>query len=165
MSYSRVFVNISNSKFKNQFTIRYLLAVLHAINCLLLPLQSCKLLFMWRQRQKRLNFAKKDPNAKMKKSFVLAQAGTFISKYIVNPVLVGFILYGREILGGGHNYYGVRVCIAFSLINTSYLFLSSIGTLPTVGSYTNLISKVIFRFKILFYTSIIFIFYSDTQKY
>ena len=104
---------------------------------------------MWRQRQKRLNFAKKDPNAKMNTSFVLAQAGNFIAKYIVNPVLVGLILYGREILGGGHNYYGVRVCIAFSLINTSYLFLSSIGTLPTVGSYTNLISKVTCRYKIL----------------
>ena len=110
---------------------------------------------MWRQRQKRLNFAKKDPNAKMKTSFVLAQAGTFIAKYIVNPVLVGLILYGREILGGGHNYYGVRVCIAFSLINTSYLFLSSIGTLPTVGSYTNLISKVTGRYKILYRTKII----------
>ena len=91
----------------------------------------------------------------MKTSFVLAQAGTFIAKYIVNPVLVGLILYGREILGGGHNYYGVRVCIAFSLINTSYLFLSSIGTLPTVGSYTNLISKVTGRYKILYRTKII----------
>ena len=120
---------------------------------------------MWRQRQKRSNFAKKDPNAKMKTSFVLAQAGNFIAKYIVNPVLVGLILYGREILGGGHNYYGVRVCIAFSLINTSYLFLSSIGTLPTVGSYTNLISKVSRSYKFLCLTKIIlFTFTSKSNK-
>merc|ERR1719188_1035935 len=90
-----------------------------------------------------MNFAKKDPHAEMNISFVIQQAGTFILKYVVNPVLVGLILYGREALGGGHNHYGVRVCIAFSLINTSYLFLASIGTLPTVGSYTNLISKVL----------------------
>ena len=115
---------------------------MHAINCLLLPVQLCKFLFMWRQRRKRMNFTKKDPNAKINKTFAIHQATIFILKYIVNPVLVGLILYGRETLGGGHNHYGVRVCIAFSLINTSYLFLGSIGTLPTVGSYTNLISKV-----------------------
>ena len=115
---------------------------MHAINCLLLPLQSFKLLFMWRQRRKRMNFAKKDPHIKMKWSFVIQQAGTFMLKYVVNPALVGLILYGREALGGGHNNYGVRVCIAFSLINTSYLFLGSIGTLPQIGAYTNLISKV-----------------------
>ena len=78
----------------------------------------------------------------MKWSFVIQQAGTFMLKYVVNPALVGLILYGREALGGGHNNYGVRVCIAFSLINTSYLFLGSIGTLPQIGAYTNLISKV-----------------------
>ena len=115
---------------------------MHAINCLLLPVQLCKFLFMWRQRRKRMNFTKKDPNAKINKTFAIHQATIFILKYVVNPVLVGLILYGRETLGGGHNHYGVRVCIAFSLINTSYLFLGSIGTLPTVGSYTNLISKV-----------------------
>ena len=63
-------------------------------------------------------------------------------KYVANPVLVGLILYGKDSLGGEENDYGVRVCIAFSMINTSLLFLASIGRLPFIGCYTNLISKV-----------------------
>ena len=118
---------------------RYLLAVLHAINCIMLPIQLLKT-FVTYQKEKD-GQDKKDPNASRNWSFLATHLVLFVQKYILNPILIGLILYGRDVLGGDG--YGVRVCIAFSLINTSYLFLASIGTLPWIGTYTNMISKVI----------------------
>ena len=110
----------------------------------MLPLQLLKYIVMYRQGRESNRHTQKDPNAGRNMSFVATTAVQFTQKYILNPILVGLILYGGEILGGGDNNYGVRVCIAFSLINTSYLFLASIGTLPLIGAYTNMISKVSF---------------------
>ena len=149
---------------------------MHAINCFMLPLQVLKHVVMYRkQKQQRECSTKKDPHAKRNKTLVTQLLREFVMKYILNPILVGIILYGRETLGGletslgigydnqtinttrcdnttrfedttkgfgGDNDYGVRVCIAFALINTSYLYLGSIGTLPLIGSFTNMISKV-----------------------
>ena len=64
---------------------------------------------------------------------------TFAIKYILNPILVGFILYGGPIIGGEK---GIRVAIAISVINTSYLFLRSISRFPSIGRYTNMLAKV-----------------------
>ena len=112
---------------------------MHAINCLMLPLEIVKQIFMYRQSRGSCN---RESHTQVKLSFIVQQLALFIMKYVVNPILVGLILYGSEAVGGGENNYGVRVCIAFSLINTSLLFLASIGTLPFIGCYTNLITKV-----------------------
>lgn len=109
----------------------------------MLPFQLLKYLVMYRQCQERSRNTQEDPHARRNHVFIARMICQFTMKYVLNPILVGFILYGREILGGGDNYFGVRVCIAFSLINTSYLFLGSIGTHPFIGTYTNMISKVI----------------------
>ena len=117
---------------------------MHAINCLMLPVQVLKHVMMYQQKKKSTGSgAENDPHAKRNMNLVAEFLREFVMKYVLNPVLVGFILYGREVLGGGDNEYGVRVCIAFALINTSYLYLGSIGTLPMIGTYTNMISKVI----------------------
>ena len=63
----------------------------------------------------------------------------FALKYILNPILVGLILYGGDIIGGEQ---GIRVAIAISIINTSYLFLGSISRFPSIGRYTNMLAKV-----------------------
>ena len=63
----------------------------------------------------------------------------FALKYILNPILVGFILYGGPIIGGEK---GIRVAIAISIINTSYLWLRSISRFPSIGRYTNMLAKV-----------------------
>ena len=115
---------------------------MHAINCLMLPLQVLKHIVMFRQKQDKTRSTQKDPHAKRNMKFVTQFIREFAMKYVSNPILVGFILYGREFLGGDDKDYNVRVCIAFALINTSYLFLGSIGTLPLIGSFTNMISKV-----------------------
>ena len=125
---------------------RYWLAVSHAINCIMLPIQLLKFLVSGNTGKESGGNKKKDPNAKINKSIVMTAITQFTMKYILNPVLIGFILYGCEILGGDG--YGVRVCISFSLINTSFMFLSTIGSLPLIGSYTNLISKVFYLLNI-----------------
>ena len=102
----------------------------------MVPMQVLKFYVMSRAMPK---LSGKDPHASRNRKFVIWQGSQFFMKYILNPTLVGLILYGRETLGGE---YGVRVCLAFSLINTSYLFLGSIGSIPIIGSYTNMISKV-----------------------
>ena len=133
---------------------RYWLAVSHAVNCLMLPIQLLKFLVSGDTGKESGGNKKKDPNAKINKSIVINAITQFTMKYILNPVLIGFILYGCDILGGDG--YGVRVCISFSLINTSFMFLSTIGSLPLIGSYTNLISKVFYLFDIDYkYTLII----------
>ena len=63
----------------------------------------------------------------------------FAIKYVLNPILVGFILYGEHVIGGEQ---GIRVAIAISIINTSYLFLGSISRFPSIGRYTNMLTKV-----------------------
>lgn len=132
----------------NNFTIqlmkcfqlyRYFLAIMHAINCLMMPLEILKQIFMYRQSKKH---CKSRQITRANILLILEMITIFVSKYIVNPVLVGLTLYGKELLGSEENDYGVRVCIAFSMINTSLLFLASIGRLPFIGCYTNLISKV-----------------------
>ena len=116
---------------------------MHAINCVMLPFQALKYLVMYRQCHERYRNSKEDlQHVRRNQFFLVRLICQFFMKYILNPILVGFILYEREILGGGNDYYGVRVCIAFALINTSYLFLGSIGTHPFIGTYTNMISKV-----------------------
>ena len=112
----------------------------------MLPIQVLKFLVSGNTGKKSGGDKKKDPNAKINKSIVMTAFTQFAMKYILNPVLIGFILYGSEILGGDG--YGVRVCISFSLINTSFMFLSTIGSLPLIGSYTNLISKVFYLLNI-----------------
>ena len=112
---------------------------MHAINCLMLPLEILKQIFMYRQSRAS---CRPESRCQMKMGFIVQQLALMIMKYVLNPILVGLILYGAEAVGGGGNNYGVRVCIAFSLINTSLVFLASIGTLPFIGCYTNLITKV-----------------------
>ena len=63
----------------------------------------------------------------------------FVIKYVFNPILVGLILYGEDIIGGKS---GVRIAISTSIITTSYLFLGSISRFPCVGRYTNMLTKV-----------------------
>ena len=118
---------------------RYFLAIMHAINFLMMPLEILKQIFMFRQSKKH---CKNRQITRAKVLLIMEMLTIFIMKYVANPVLVGLILYGKDSLGGEENDYGVRVCIAFSMINTSLLFLASIGRLPFIGCYTNLISKV-----------------------
>ena len=93
------------------------------------------------QSNKGSRAGKKDPHARRNWSFVANYLGRFVTTYVGNPILVGLILYGRDVVGGE---WGVRVCIAWSLIVTSYIFLGALGALPSVGTYTNMISKVCF---------------------
>ena len=86
---------------------------MHAINCVMLPIQVIKFRVMYRQCQKRKEAnTQGDPHAKRNKLFIARMFSQFTMRYILNPILIGFILYGRDTLGGGENHYGVRVCIA-----------------------------------------------------
>ena len=76
----------------------------------MLPIQLLKT-FVTYQKEKD-GQDKKDPNASRNWSFLATHIVLFLQKYILNPILIGLILYGRDVLGGDG--YGVRVCIAFS---------------------------------------------------
>ena len=101
---------------------------------------------MYKQEKKHNIGGKKNPHAKKNMYFMAQHFCRFFMTYVVNPIWVGFILYGREAeeecSKDDAEEWGVRVCIAWSLINTSNLFLGVMGALPGVGSYTNMISKV-----------------------
>ena len=115
--------------------IRYLLACCHALYCMVSPIQCVRMCWfiiklnrMKRNKEEHLDY------------FCVAQSVLFFSlKYIFNPILVGFVLYGEHILGEEQ---GVRVAIAISIVTTSYLFLGSISRFPFIGRYTNMLTKV-----------------------
>ena len=79
-------------------------------------------------------------------SKIIPEIFQFVAKYIFNPVLVGLILYGENILGGET---GTRVAIALAILTTSYFFLASISRIPWIGCYTGMLTKVIY-FKLRF---------------
>ena len=116
---------------------RYTLAFLHALYCMVSPIQACKNVLMI----KRMNYVKRNKNVTFDWGCIMHMMFIFIIKYIFNPVIVGLILYGGKELGGES---GIRVAIAISIITTSYLFLSCISRFPWVGSYTNMLTKVYF---------------------
>ena len=99
-------------------------------------MQFCKIFVM---HVKAFKSAKRGGSLDVNQGCIFQFLLEFLFKYVVNPTLVGLILYGEPVIGGDK---GIRVAIAFAMIITSYLFLGSLGTLPWVGSYTNMISKV-----------------------
>ena len=114
------------------------MATLHAINCLVSPIQLIRAIVLYREAVKS-NKESNDPHAKLGTYYILQYICQFFLKYIVNPILVGLVLYGHDAIGGD---WGIKVAMACSIINTSFQFLVSLGTLPAVGTYTNMISKV-----------------------
>ena len=111
------------------------MVIFHAIYCVIAPMQCYIVLSTIKRMMKgRIH---KDENGTW-----LCIARTllmFVIKYVFNPILVGLILYGEDIIGGKS---GVRIAISTSIITTSYLFLGSISRFPCVGRYTNMLTKV-----------------------
>ena len=70
--------------------------------------------------------------------WMVEMVALFVIKYIFNPILVGLILYGGDAIGKQRT----RVASSVSIITTSYLYLSSISRFPSIGRYTNMLTKV-----------------------
>ena len=128
-----IYLNLTN---KNS-NFRWVLAIFHAIYCTFSPIQ-CYILLTTIKRATLITLNNDEIGPKI---FCLVRMIImYVIKYVFNPIVVGLVLYGENVIGGES---GVRVAIATSIVTTSYLFLGDISRFPCVGRYTNMLTKVL----------------------
>ena len=117
---------------------RYLLALIHILYCVVSVIQGGRVCIMASKiNQFRVQKGKNlDYISALK--WITEMFALFVIKYIFNPILVGLILYGGDSIGKQRT----RVASSVSIITTSYLYLSSISRFPSIGRYTNMLTKV-----------------------
>ena len=117
---------------------RYLLALIHILYCVVSVIQGGRVCIMASKiNQFRVQKGKNlDYISALK--WMAEMVALFVIKYIFNPILVGLILYGGDAIGKQRT----RVASSVSIITTSYLYLSSISRFPSIGRYTNMLTKV-----------------------
>ena len=117
---------------------RYLLALIHILYCVVSVIQGGRVCIMASKiNQFRVQKGKNlDYISALK--WITEMVALFVIKYIFNPILVGLILYGGDSIGKQRT----RVASSVSIITTSYLYLSSISRFPSIGRYTNMLTKV-----------------------
>ena len=117
---------------------RYFLALIHILYCVVSVIQGGRVCIMASKiNQFRVQKGKNLDYIRALK-WMVEMVALFVIKYLFNPILVGLILYGGDAIGKQRT----RVASSVSIITTSYLYLSSISRFPSIGRYTNMLTKV-----------------------